>query len=157
MLPGKRSPEYFMREALKQAEMASDEGEIPVGAVVVCEGKIIARAHNQVELLHDPTAHAEMLAITSATEYLGGKFLDNCAIYVTMEPCAMCAGALYWARIGHLIFGASDPKRGYRLHGQSLLHPKTQVKSGLLADLSADLLNDFFQNLRGEEEGDVEA
>lgn len=148
MQVGDKSAEFFMREALKQAEIAGEAGEIPVGAVVVCEDRIIARAYNQVELLRDPTAHAEMLAITSATVYLGGKYLDNCTIYVTMEPCAMCAGALYWARVSHLVFGAFDPKRGYRVHGLGLLHPKTQVRSGLLSEASGALLDDFFRNLR---------
>ncbi len=154
MPAGEKSPGFFMREALKQAEMAAAAGEIPVGAIVVCENRIIARAHNQVELLHDPTAHAEMLAITSATEYLGGKFLDDCIMYVTMEPCPMCAGALYLSRISQLVFGASDPKRGYRLHGKGLLHPKTKVKTGLLSELSTALIDDFFNGLRGSAEGE---
>lgn len=137
-----------MREALKQAEMAAASGEIPVGAVIVCENRIIARAHNQVELLRDPTAHAEMIAITSAAQYLGGKFLDGCTIYVTMEPCSMCAGALYWARVSGLVFGAPDPRRGYRLHGKGLLHPKTKVTSGLLSEISTAMLDEFFRNMR---------
>lgn len=150
MVIGDKSSDFFMREALKQAVLASESGEIPVGAVVVCEGRIIARAYNQVEMLRDPTAHAEMIAITSAAEYLGGKFLDSCTMYVTMEPCTMCAGALYWARIGNLVFGADDPKRGYRLRGAGLLHPKTQVESGVLADASTAMLNTFFRDMREE-------
>jgi tRNA(adenine34) deaminase len=139
-----------MQEALKQAALAVEKGEIPVGAVVVCEDRIIARAHNQVEMLHDPTAHAEMIAITSATEHLGGKLLEGCTMYVTMEPCTMCAGALYWARISNLVFGAADPKRGYRLHGEGLLHPRTQVETGVLAEPSIAMLNAFFSDMRGE-------
>ena len=149
MAIGDSSSEFFMQEALKQAKMAAEAGEIPVGAIVVCKGRIIARAHNQVEMLHDPTAHAEMIAITSAAEYLGGKFLDGCTMYVTMEPCAMCAGALFWARIGNLVFGAADPKRGYRLYGD-ILHPRTQVEGGVLVKASTAMLDSFFSNMRGE-------
>ncbi len=148
MVVGEKSSDFFMQEALKLAALAGESGEIPVGAVVVCEGRIIARAHNQVEMLRDPTAHAEMLAITSAAEYLGGKFLDSCTMYVTLEPCSMCAGALYWARIGNLVFGAADPKRGYRKCGASLLHQKTQVESGVLAETSTTMLNTFFRDMR---------
>lgn len=150
MAIGGKSSEFFMQEALKQAKMAAEAGEIPVGAIVVCEDRIIARAHNQVEMLRDPTAHAEMIAITSAAEYLGGKFLDGCTMYVTLEPCAMCAGALCWARIGNLVFGAADPKRGYRLHGEGLLHPKTQVEASVLAEPSIAMLNAFFRGIREE-------
>lgn len=142
------SPERFMSEAMKQAHMAFESGEVPVGAVVVAQNKIIARAHNQVELLKDPTAHAEMLAITSACEFLGGKYLDECSLFVTLEPCVMCAGAMNWAQFGTVYYGASDEKRGYTLVGKQLLHPKTKVLSGILADECRLLLEDFFRRLR---------
>jgi tRNA(adenine34) deaminase len=142
------SPERFMAEALKQAHLAFDAGEVPVGAVIVAGNKIIARAHNQVELLKDSTAHAEMLAITSACEYLGGKYLDDCSIYVTLEPCVLCAGAMNWAQIGAVYFGANDEKRGFSLVGKQLLHPKTKVFSGLIAEESRQLLELFFRQLR---------
>jgi tRNA(adenine34) deaminase len=142
------STERFMAEALKQANLAFESGEVPVGAVIVAGNKIIARAHNQVELLKDPTAHAEMLAITSACEYLGGKYLDDCTLYVTLEPCAMCAGAMNWAQLGAVYYGASDEKRGYSLVGKMLLHPRTKVYQGVLAEESRLLLEDFFRQLR---------
>lgn len=142
------SPEYFMNEALKQARIAYDNGEIPIGAIVVCKNRIIARAHNQVEMLNDATAHAEMLAITAASDYLGSKYLEECSLYVTLEPCVMCAGACYWAQLEEIIFGASDPKRGYSMHGTSIFHPKTKIKHGLLSVECGKLLTDFFGNLR---------
>lgn len=135
---------YYMRKALQEAEQAFEEGEIPVGAVVVCEGQIVAKAHNQTELLKDITAHAEMLAITAAANHLGGKYLQECTLYVTLEPCVMCAGALYWSQIGELVFGASDLKRGFLKVSQQLLHPKTELTHGVLADESEQLLKSFF-------------
>ena len=144
------SPERYMQEALKQAHLALEEGEVPVGAVVVANERIIARAHNQVELLKDPTAHAEMLAITSAAEYLGGKYLEGCTLYVTLEPCVMCAGALNWSQLDALYYAASDEKRGYSLIGKNILHPKTKVYSGLMATESSQLLRVFFEGLREE-------
>ena len=124
--------EYYMHKALQEARQAAEEGEIPVGAVVVCKGKIIARAHNETEKLNDVTAHAEMLAITMAASYLGGKYLNECTLYVTMEPCTMCAGALSWAQLGELVTGAPDPHRGYSRLTPPVLHPKTRITSGIL-------------------------
>jgi tRNA(adenine34) deaminase len=140
--------EAFMREALKEALAAFDKDEVPVGCVVVCGTRIIARAHNLTETLNDPTAHAEMQAITAAAHTLGGKYLHDCTLYVTLEPCVMCAGALYWAQIGKIVFGAADPKRGFSLAGASLLHPKTIVESGVLKEECAQLLKRFFQKKR---------
>jgi tRNA(adenine34) deaminase len=137
-----------MREAYKQALLAYDAEEIPVGAVVVCQNKIIARAYNQTEKLHDVTAHAEMLAITAAANYLNGKYLTQCTLYVTLEPCVMCAGALAWAQMARIVFGANDSKRGFSLIPSRLLHPKTKVTSGIMAQESEALLQQFFQNLR---------
>lgn len=137
-----------MREALKEGIKAGEKGEIPIGAVVVCKGSIIARAYNLNELLKDPTAHAEMQAITMATEYLGGKYLTSCTIYVTVEPCPMCAAALAWAQVAKVVYGASDPKRGYSLFSPSLLHPRTEVVSGILADECGKLVSDFFKKIR---------
>ena len=134
---------YFMRKALQEAEVAFEKGEIPVGAVIVIEDRIIARAHNLTELLNDVTAHAEMQAITAAANFLGGKYLTNCTLYVTLEPCQMCAGALYWSQISKLVYGASDDKRGYKAMGTKL-HPKTKVVSGVLADEASELLKRFF-------------
>lgn len=142
------SDEHFMRQALREAERAFEEKEIPVGAVVTCNNKIIARAYNQVQCLNDVTAHAEMLAITSAQNYLGSKYLDQCALYVTLEPCTMCAGALYWSQIARVVFGAKDEKRGYQLINPKILHPQTELISGLLAEESANLIKSFFQNMR---------
>ena len=138
---------YFMKKALTEAEMAFEKGEVPVGAVVVVDNQIIARAHNLTELLNDVTAHAEMQAITAASNYLGGKFLHNCTLYVTLEPCQMCAGALYWSQISRVVFAASDPKRGYREQG-TILHPKTAVSFGVLANEASALLHRFFQQKR---------
>ena len=140
--------EFFMREALKEAKKAFDNGEVPVGAVVVCKNKIIARAHNQTEQLTDATAHAEMLAVTSAAGFLGSKYLDECTLYVTLEPCAMCAGALCWTQLQKLVFGAEDTQRGYRLVKTPLLHPKTEVTSGIKALESKELINAFFKKIR---------
>ena len=137
-----------MREALKEARAALDEGEIPIGAVVVSRGRIIGKGHNMTERLHDPTAHAEMIAITAATEALGGKYLTDCALYVTVEPCPMCAGGLNWAQIGKIVYGAPDPRRGYSMFSPSLLHPKTEVISGPLAEECGALMTDFFKSKR---------
>lgn len=139
---------YFMREALKEAEKALEKDEVPVGAVVVCGERIIARAHNLTEQLNDVTAHAEMQAFTAASEFLGGKFLDECSIYVTLEPCVMCAGAAYWTRIGRLVYGAADEKRGFSLTGQHLLHPKTLITGGVMQDECKAVLKTFFKAKR---------
>ena len=140
--------EFFMREALKEAQKAFDRDEVPVGAVVVCNRTIIARAHNLTETLNDATAHAEMQAFTAAAGYLGGKYFDECTLFVTLEPCVMCAGAAFWTQLGGIIYGAADEKRGYRLTGDHLLHPKTQVASGLLKEECSDLLKKFFKRKR---------
>jgi tRNA(adenine34) deaminase len=140
--------EYFMREALREAQKAFEIGEVPVGAVVVCRNRIIARAHNQTEKLTDATAHAEMLAVTSAANHLGSKYLNECALYVTLEPCVMCAGALHWVQLQKLVFGASDIQRGYTLVETPLLHPKTMVVKGVKAEESKVLIDDFFRKLR---------
>lgn len=139
----------WMAEALKEARLAEDEGEIPVGAVVVCRGLIVGRGHNQTERLADVTAHAEVLAITAAAQRLGAKYLNDCTLYVTLEPCVMCAGALAWAQVGRVVYGASDPKRGYARLTPSPLHPKTAVASGVLADEAAQLVRLFFKGRRG--------
>lgn len=140
--------EQMMREALREAEAARVAGEVPIGAVVVCKGRIIARAHNLTETLHDSTAHAEMQAITIATEYLGGKYLSDCTLYVTVEPCPMCAAALNWSQLPQLVYGCADPRRGYSLFSPSLLHPRTEVRSGVLADECAALMTTFFKEKR---------
>ncbi|HQU58262.1 MAG: nucleoside deaminase [Phaeodactylibacter sp.] len=142
------SDEHFMRQALKEAEQAFEKGEIPVGAVVVCQNQIIARAHNQTELLRDVTAHAEVLAITAASNYLGSKYMPDCTLYVTLEPCVMCAGALFWAQAGRVVYGAADDKRGFMRYGKSLLHPKTQVEYGILSEECGALLKAFFKGRR---------
>lgn len=138
---------YYMNIALTEAKTAFAKGEIPVGAVVVCQGRIIARAHNLTEQLNDVTAHAEMQAITAAANFLGGKYLKDCTLYVTLEPCQMCAGALYWSQVSRLVFGASDPKRGFRVM-QTQLHPKTQLTPHVLAKETSDLLHLFFETRR---------
>ena len=143
-----RMDEQMMRLALKEAERAYEEGEVPVGAVVVCEGRVIARAHNQTERLGDVTAHAEMLAITSATNLLGGKYLTNCTLYVSVEPCVMCAGALGWAQVGRVVYGATDEKRGYHLFAPQAMHVRTEVVAGVLEEECAELMKSFFQRLR---------
>lgn len=137
-----------MREALREAEAALAEDEIPIGAVIVWKGRIIARGHNMTENLHDPSAHAEMIAITAATEALGGKYLNSCTLYVTVEPCPMCAGALAWAQIGRIVYGAPDVKRGYSLFSPSLLHPKTEVTAGILSGECGDLVRNFLKYKR---------
>lgn len=143
-----RDDENYMRMALQEAEAAAKGDEVPVGAVIVCNGKVIARAHNLTETLNDVTAHAEMQAITMAANYLGGKYLDKCSIYVTVEPCPMCAAALAWAQTGKVVYGAADTKRGYTLFSPSLLHPKTVVKSGVLEAECADIITVFFKDKR---------
>ena len=140
--------EKYMREALREAAAARDSDEVPVGAVIVCNGRIIAKGHNMTEMLHDPTAHAEMIALTAATEAMGGKYLESCTLYVTVEPCPMCAAALCWAQIGRIVYGASDPKRGYSLYSPSLLHPKTKVNGSILAEECSRMIKDYFQKKR---------
>ena len=140
--------ERYMRKALEEARRAFEADEIPVGAVVVCGDQIIARGHNLTEMLHDVTAHAEMQAITAAAEHLGGKYLDVCTLYVTVEPCIMCAGAIGWSQLGRLVYGASDPKRGYSYFAPQALHPKTKVVSGVLEEECAALMKEFFQRKR---------
>jgi tRNA(adenine34) deaminase len=138
----------FMKAAIEEAKRALDRQEVPVGAVVVCNKMIIARAHNLTETLNDPTAHAEMQAITAATNYLGGKYLSDCSIYITLEPCPMCAGALQWSQVSEIIYGADDPKRGYTLISDTLLHPKTRVKKGVLAEECSTMMQQFFKTKR---------
>ena len=138
-----------MRLALQQANYAAERGEVPIGAVVVVNGKVIARSHNMTKTLTDPTAHAEMQAITMATDAFGGKYLTDSTIYVTVEPCPMCAAALGWAQLGRLVYGASDPKRGYTLYSPNLLHPKTKVSAGILKEESGAIVTEFFKNRRG--------
>ena len=140
--------EKYMREALREAGYAAESDEVPVGAVIVCRGKIIGRGHNMTEALHDPTAHAEMIAITAATEAMGGKYLNDCTLYVTVEPCPMCAGALAWSQIGRVVYGAIDPKRGYSMFSPSLMHPKTEITAGVLADECGMIVSEFFRNKR---------
>ena len=141
------SDEYFMKEAYRQAEYAAEEGEIPIGAVVVCNNRIIAKAYNQTEKLNDVTAHAEILAITAAENALGNKYLQDCTLYVTVEPCVMCAGASYWAQFKRVVFATKDEKRGYKRFG-NLLHPKTETESGILAQECSALMSEFFSKKR---------
>ena len=138
----------YMKKALLEAESALLAGEVPVGAIVVCGGQVIARAHNLTETLTDVTAHAEMQAITSAASRLGGKYLDKCTLYVTLEPCVMCAGAIGWSQLGRLVYGASDPKRGFSTFAPHALHPKTEVVSGVMAEECSQIVKDFFQKKR---------
>ena len=140
--------EKFMQAALRDAKAALDAGEIPIGAVVVWKGRIIGRGHNQTERLHDTTAHAEMIAITAATEAMGGKYLNECTLYVTVEPCPMCAGALNWAQMGRIVYGAPDPRRGYTLFSPSLLHPRTTASGGILLEECSTLMLTFFRDKR---------
>jgi len=140
--------EHFMKEALKEAQKAFDADEVPVGAVIVCENQIIARAHNLSERLNDVTAHAEMQAFTSASNFLGGKYLTDCILYVTLEPCVMCAGAAFWTQIGKIVYGAADKKRGYSLIDKNILHPKTKVNKGILEKECSELLKLFFKQKR---------
>jgi tRNA(adenine34) deaminase len=140
--------EYFMREALKEAAKAFEQDEVPVGAVIVCQNRIIGRGHNLTERLNDVTAHAEMQAFTAASNHLGAKYLDECVLYVTVEPCAMCAGAAFWTQIGKIVYGATDEKRGYMKAGAQLLHPKTVVIPGILENECAELMKEFFKSKR---------
>jgi tRNA(adenine34) deaminase len=140
--------ERFMREAISEARKALAQDEIPIGAVVVANGMIIGRGHNLTETLHDVTAHAEMQAITAAAEWLGGKYLDQCTLYVTVEPCVMCAGAIAWSQLGRLVFGTADDKRGYQRYAPNALHPKTEVTSGILADECSTMMKEFFKRKR---------
>lgn len=142
------SDEHYMRQALQQAQMAAEAGEIPVGAVVVANNRIIARGHNQTEQLTDVTAHAEIIALTAAANYLGGKYLKGCTLYVTLEPCVMCAGALAWAQLDRLVYGAGDDKRGFMRFGKELLHPKTKVEYGVLHEECSELMTLFFKGKR---------
>ena len=145
----KKDDTYFMQEALKEARKAFDADEVPVGAVIVCDGKIIARAHNLSERLTDSTAHAEMQAFTSAASFLGGKYLNECTLYVTVEPCPMCAGASFWAQLGKIVYGAKDEKRGYSILNPKIAHPKTKIVSGVLAEECGELMKEFFKKKRG--------
>ncbi|MBF1552813.1 MAG: nucleoside deaminase [Prevotella salivae] len=140
--------EQFMRKALYEAQRAAEEGEIPIGAVIVCNDRIISRAHNLTEKLHDVTAHAEMQAITAAADLLGGKYLSDCTLYVTIEPCVMCAGAIGWAQIGRIVYGANDEKRGYQLYAPRALHPKAVVTRGVLEAECRQMMQDFFKQKR---------
>lgn len=140
--------DYFMKQALAEAQKAAEAGEVPVGAVMVCNKQIIARAHNQTQLLNDVTAHAEMLAITAAATYLGSKYLTDCTLYVTLEPCPMCAGALYWSQLSKVVYGASDDTRGFMRYGKELLHPKTKLEYGILHNECAHLMKSFFHEKR---------
>ena len=139
---------YYMQQALKLAEQAYEEGEIPVGALVVLNQRVVAKSYNQTERLHDATAHAEMLALTSAFDYLGAKYLPECTLYVTLEPCVMCAGAIHWSQIGGLVYGATDEKKGFNQYSDSIIHPKTEVRRGVLAEESTQLIKSFFRRMR---------
>lgn len=139
---------YYMKQALVEAQKAAERGEVPVGAVVVCRERIIARSHNLTEVLNDVTAHAEMQAITAAANVLGGKYLNDCTLYVTVEPCVMCAGAIAWSQLGRLVFGAEDEKRGYQRYAPDALHPKTVVVKGVLAEECSNIMKEFFQSKR---------
>lgn len=143
-----KKDEMYMRKALAEARQALLEGEIPIGAVVVCQDHVIARAHNLTETLHDVTAHAEMQAITAAANELGGKYLTDCTLYVTVEPCVMCAGALGWSQLARVVYGAADEKRGYQLYAPRALHPKTNIKGGILEEECRQMMQDFFKNKR---------
>ena len=142
------SDDYFMNQAYKEALVALEEGEVPVGAVVVTQNRIIARAYNQTEKLSDTTAHAEMIAITSAAAYLGTKYLKECTLYVTLEPCIMCAGATLWSQLGRVVYGAEDPNKGFMRYGKELLHPKTKVEFGIMSGPWLKLIQDFFEEKR---------
>ena len=140
--------DYFMKEALKEAQIATDKGEVPVGAIIVFNNSIISRAHNLTETLNDATAHAEMQAITSASNYLGAKYLKDCILYVTVEPCVMCAGAGYWAQIGKIVYGTKDDKRGYSVFNKTIIHPQTKIISGIMKEQCSELITDFFYKFR---------
>lgn len=140
--------DHFMKQALMEAQKAAESGEVPVGAVVVCQKQIIARSHNQTELLTDVTAHAEVLALTAASSYLGSKYLKGCTLYVTLEPCVMCAGALFWSQIDRIVFGAADDKRGFMRYGKELLHPKTKLEFGVMHQECSEIITSFFEAKR---------
>jgi len=140
--------EYFMKKALEQAQIAFDKDEVPVGAIVVHGNQIIARAYNLTETLTDVTAHAEMQVYTAAADFIGGKYLHDCTLYVTLEPCTMCAGASYWTQVSRIVYGASDAKRGFHIHGKQLLHPKTEVVGGILENECGELVREFFKRKR---------
>jgi tRNA(adenine34) deaminase len=142
------SDDYYMEQAIKEAQKAQEAGEIPVGAIIVCQKQIIARAHNQTQILNDVTAHAEIMAITSASSYLGSKYLKDCTLYVTLEPCIMCAGALYWSQIDRVVYGGSDEKRGFMRYGKELLHPGTKLEYGIKHDICAAMMTQFFEGKR---------
>lgn len=144
------SDEYFMNQALKEAKEALLNDEIPVGAIVVSQNRIIGRGYNQVEQLNDTTAHAEMIAITSAMSYLGSKYLKDCSLFVTLEPCTMCAGALYWSQVARVVYGAEDVKRGFMRYGKGILHPKSKLEYGILSEECSSLLTDYFKRKRGK-------
>ena len=140
--------DYFMKQALREAQKAYEEDEVPVGAVIVFDNKIIARTHNQTEMLTDVTAHAEILAITAASDFLGNKYLPKCTLYVTLEPCVMCAGAVFWAQIGRVVYGAGDDQRGFMRYGRELLHPKTKIEFGVLHEECSGIIKKYFQEKR---------
>ena len=142
------SDEYFMQQAYKEALIAEEEDEVPIGAVVVSNNRIIARGHNQVEALQDATAHAEVIAITSAMSYLGSKYLKDCTLYVTLEPCLMCGGGLAWSQLGRLVYGAEDPKKGFMRYGKEVLHPKTKLEFGIMSEACAKIIREFFAKKR---------
>lgn len=144
------SDEYFMKQALQEAQLAFEEDEVPVGCIITCRDKVIARTHNLTETLHDVTAHAEMQAITAAAEALGGKYLDTCTLYVTVEPCIMCAGAIGWAQMGRVVYGARDEKRGFENFAPKAFHPKTEIVRGVLEDECAELMKNFFKSKRNK-------
>lgn len=144
------SDEYFMNEALKEAKKALDKNEVPIGAVIVNNKQIISRAHNLTETLNDVTAHAEMQAFTAAADYLGGKYLNDCTLYVTVEPCIMCAGASYWSQISKIVYGADDPKKGYKSYNTKILHPKTKIVSGIMESECSNMISNFFKNKRNQ-------
>lgn len=148
--PSAAPDEFFMKEALKEAHLALDQDEIPIGAIVVSNGRIIGRGHNLTEKLNDVTAHAEMLAFTAAANYLGGKYLQGCTLYVTMEPCVMCAGASFWTQISRIVFGAYDPQRGFTRLTQKITHPRTEITGGILENTCGDLVRDFFKSKRNK-------
>lgn len=143
-----RRDDFFMRAAIGEAREALKRGEVPIGAVVVCGGTVVGRGHNLVETLSDATAHAEMQAITAASSAVGGKYLNDCTLYVTVEPCVMCAGASAWSQVGRIVYGAADPKRGFSIHGRGLLHPKTEITGGVLEAECSELVTSFFSKLR---------
>jgi tRNA(adenine34) deaminase len=150
MASSTHTDEYYMKEALKQAQISFEQNEIPVGCVVVCNNRIVAKAYNQIEKLNDSTAHAEMIALTSAFNYLGAKYITDCTLYVTLEPCIMCAGAIQWAQVGKLVYGASDPQKGYTRLGKNILHPKTEIISNILSRECKQIIDKFFIRLRNQ-------